>query len=109
MAQDFESTGYQITSSETPLLTADSDDAIIGLRLTNITAATVTVDVYVDKGGAGTDRYITKDLSIPPGSSVELIQGGAKVVMQNGDVLYGLASAATSVDVWLSRVDSIST
>jgi hypothetical protein len=109
MAQDFESTGSQITDSETTLLTANSDDAIIGLRLTNVTASTVTVDVYIDKGGAGTDRYIAKDLSIPPASSVELIQAGAKVVLQNGDVLYGLADTATSVDVWLSRVDSIST
>ena len=109
MAQDFESTGSQITDSETTLLTANSDDAIIGLRLTNVTASTVTVDVYIDKGGVGTDRYIAKDLSIPPASSVELIQGGAKVVLQNGDVLYGLADTATSVDVWLSRVDSIST
>jgi hypothetical protein len=109
MAQDFESTGSQITDTETTLLTANSDDAIIGLRLTNVTASTVTVDVYIDKGGAGTDRYIAKDLSIPPASSVELIQGGAKVVLQNGDVLYGLADTATSVDVWLSRVDSIST
>jgi hypothetical protein len=109
MAQDFESTGSQITDTETALLTANSDDAIIGLRLTNVTASTVTVDVYIDKGAAGTDRYIAKDLSIPPASSVELIQGGAKVVLQNGDVLYGLADTATSVDVWLSRVDSIST
>ena len=109
MAQDFESTGSQITDTETALLTANSDDAIIGLRLTNVTVSTVTVDVYIDKGGAGTDRYIAKDLSIPPASSVELIQGGAKVVLQNGDVLYGLADTATSVDVWLSRVDSIST
>ena len=109
MAQDFESTGSQITDSETTLLTANSDDAIIGLRLTNVTASTVTVDVYIDKGGLGTDRYIAKDLSIPPASSVELVQAGAKVVLQNGDVLYGLADTATSVDVWLSRVDSIST
>ena len=109
MAQDFESTGSQITDSETTLLTANSDDAIIGLRLTNVTASTVTVDVYIDKGGVGTDRYIAKDLSIPPASSVELIQGCGKVVLQNGDVLYGLADTATSVDVWLSRVDSIST
>ena len=109
MAQDFESTGAQITNSETTILTANSDDAIIGLRLTNITAAAVTVDVYIDKGGAGTDRYIAKDLSIPPASSVELITGGAKIVMQSGDVLYGLSDTATSIDVWLSRVDTIST
>ena len=105
MAQDFESTATQITNSETALLTANSDDAIIGLRLTNILTSSVTVDIYIDKGGAGTDRYIAKTLSIPPATSVELIQGGAKVVLQNGDVLYGLASAASSVDAFVSRVD----
>ena len=109
MAQDFESTATQITNSETALLTANSDDAIIGLRLTNILSSSVTVDVYIDKGGAGTDRYIAKTLSIPPATSVELIQGGAKIVLQSGDVLYGLASAASSIDAFVSRVDSIST
>ena len=109
MAQDFKSTGTQITNSETTLLTADSNDAIIGLRLTNITASSISVDIYIDKAGGGTDRYVTKNLSIPPASSIELIQGGAKIVVQSGDVLYGLSSAATSVDAWLSRVDSIST
>mgnify|MGYP001202976427 FL=1 len=109
MAQDFESTATQITNSETTLLTANSDDAIIGLRLTNILTSAVTVDIYIDKGGSGTDRYIAKTLSIPPATSVELIQGGAKVVLQNSDVLYGLASAASSIDAFVSRVDSIST
>ena len=109
MAQDFESTATQITNSETTLLTANSDDAIIGLRLTNILTSAVTVDIYIDKSGGGTDRYIAKTLSIPPATSVELIQGGAKVVLQNGDVLYGQASAASSVDAILSRVDAIST
>ena len=108
MAQDFESNGAQITNSNTTIFTSNSDDAIVGLRLANILTSTVTCSVFVSEGGS-TTRYLVKDLSIPPASSVELIQGGAKVVMQNGDVLYGLSSAATSVDVWLSRVDSIST
>jgi hypothetical protein len=108
MAQDFESDGGQITNSATTLLTADSDDAIVGLRLANITAAAVTVSVWISESGS-TDRYLVKDLSLPAASSVELIQSGSKVVMQNTDVLKGQSSAATSVDVWISRVDSIST
>ena len=67
------------------------------------------MDIYIDKSGGGTDRYIAKTLSIPPATSVELIQGGAKVVLQNSDVLYGQASAASSIDAFVSRVDSIST
>jgi hypothetical protein len=55
-----------------------------------------------------TDRYIAKGLSIPPSSSVELVTGGAKFVMQNTDVLKVESDTATSADVYVSVVDSIS-
>ena len=108
MAQDFESTGGQITNTATTLLTANSDDAIVGLRLANVLTSAVTVSVWISENGS-TDRYLVKDLSLPAASSVELIQSGSKVVMQNTDVLKGQSNAASSVDVWISRVDSIST
>ena len=92
MAQDFESEGGQITNSATTLLTANA----------------VTVSVWISEGGS-TTRYLVKDLSLPAASSVELVQSGSKIVMQNTDVLKGQSSAASSVDVWISRVDSIST
>ena len=108
MAQDFESEGAQITNSATTLLTANSDDAIVGLRLANVLTSAVTVSVWISENGS-TDRYLVKDLSLPAASSVELIQSGSKVVMQNTDVLKGQSNTASSVDVWISRVDSIST
>lgn len=108
MAQDFESEGGQITNSATTLLTANSDDAIVGLRLANVLTSAVTVSVWISEGGS-TDRYLVKDLSLPAASSVELIQSGSKVVMQSGDILKGQSNTASSVDVWISRVDSIST
>jgi|TARA_R100001509_G_C4746159_1_gene174810 hypothetical protein len=108
MAQDFESTGGQITNTATTLLTANSDDAIVGLRLANVLTSAVTVSVWISENGS-TDRYLVKDLSLPAASSVELIQSGSKVVMQNTDVLKGQSNTASSVDVWISRVDSIST
>ena len=89
MAQDFESNGARVTDSATTIYTSNSDDAVVGLRLANILTAAVTVDVYITEGGS-TDRYIVKTLSIPPGSSVELIQGGSKLVLQSGDVVKGL-------------------
>ena len=48
MAQDFESEGGQTTNTAKPSLTANSDDAIVGLRLANITAATVNFVVRMD-------------------------------------------------------------
>ena len=108
MAQDFESNGARVTDSATTIYTSNSDDAVVGLRLANIVSSVVTVDVYITEGGT-TARYLVKDLSIPPASSVELVNGGAKIVLQTGDILKGISSAASSVDVWCSVVDSIST
>ena len=108
MAQDFESTGVLVTNSETTIYTSNSDDAIVGLRLANILTTAITMDVYIDLAGAGTNFYICKNLSIPPASSVELIQGGAKMVIQSTDVVYGLCGTSSGCHVWISLVDAIS-
>ena len=108
MAQDFESTGILVTDSETTIYTSNSDDAIVGLRLANILTTAITMDVYIDLAGGGTNYYICKNLSIPPASSVELVQGGAKMVIQSTDVVYGLCGTANGCHVWISLVDAIS-
>ena len=108
MAQDFESTGILVTNSETTIYTSNSDDAIVGLRLANILTTAITMDVYIDLAGAGTNFYICKNLSIPPARSVELVQGGAKMVIQSTDVVYGLCGTANGCHVWISLVDAIS-
>ena len=109
MAQDFESVGKLITNSETEILTSNSDDAIVGLRLANILTTAITMDVYIDLNGAGTNYYLCKNLSIPPASSVELVQGGSKIVLNNTDVVYGLCGTSNGCHVWISYVDAIST
>ena len=108
MAQDFESTGILVTNSETTIYTSNSDNAIVGLRLANILTTAITMDVYIDLAGAGTNFYICKNLSIPPASSVELVQGGAKMVIQSTDVVYGLCGTSSGCHVWISLVDAIS-
>ena len=108
MAQDFESTGILVTNSETTIYTSNSDDAIVGLRLANILTTAITMDVYIDLAGGGTNYYLCKNLSIPPASSVELVQGGAKMVIQSTEVVYGLCGTANGCHVWISLVDAIS-
>jgi len=108
MAQDFESTGILVTNSETTIYTSNSDDAIVGLRLANILTTAITMDVYIDLAGGGTNYYLCKNLSIPPASSVELVQGGAKIVVQSTDVVYGLCGTSNGCHVWISLVDAIS-
>ena len=112
MAQDFERYLQQDISnnagSPTVLRTAaDSDDAIIGNRCANTSGTSVNVTVYVKNGS---DTYhIIKDAPIPTGGSLELIDGGSKVVLQSGDSVEALSDTASAVDCILSVVDSIST
>ena len=69
------------------------------------------MDVWIDVAAAGSTAsivYLADDLQIPPKSSVELIQGGAKIVMQSTDLLRIQSSAATSVAAYVNVVDAIS-
>ena len=109
MAQDFESEGKRITDSATTILTANSDDAVVGLRFANILTTTATLDVFINDAGDSTDRYLIKGVSVPASSSIELVQGGSKIILQNGDVLKAQAGTANAFDCWVSRVDAIST
>jgi hypothetical protein len=107
MAQDFVRYSAQATNTASTIFTANSNDAVIGIRVTNTTGGTITIDVFVTITGP-TNRYIAKGLSIPSSSSVELVTGGAKFVMQNTDILKVQSDTATSADVYVSVVDSIS-
>ena len=109
MAQDFERVLKQnVGTSATEIrAAANSDDAIIGMRFANKSTSAVTVDATVKNGG--TSYYLIKDAPIPSGGSLELIDGGSKVVLQSRDSVEALADTASAVDCILSVVDSIST
>jgi|TARA_E500000081_G_scaffold151995_1_gene183363 hypothetical protein len=118
MAQDFEravasesSGDVAIGTAARTIITSNSDDAIIGIRLANILNATIKADVYITSSASGgsADSYIVKNVPIPAGGSIELIDGGAKIVLQSGDVLKAKADTANSLNVWVSFIDSIST
>ena len=111
MAQNFQRTlNRNITLLASPQelrASTTTNDAIIGVRCTNTSGVSVDVTVYVKN--TSTNYYIIKDAPIPTGGSLELIDGGSKVVLQTGDSVEAYASAATSVDIITSVVDSIST
>mgnify|MGYP003118808876 CR=1 FL=1 len=113
MAQDFSKVfKSQVTNSAHTLLTSNSNDALIGIRMTNITTSAITMSVWIDVAGANSTAsitYIAKDLTLSPNGSIELIQGGAKIVMNNTDVLKAQASASNSCAVYVSYIDAIST
>ena len=108
MAQDFRNNLQRnVGTSEATLVTGGDYDAVIGIRCCNVTTSTIEVDVFIDN--SGNDHFIAKGVVVPPNSAIELIQGGAKIVLENGDVLKAKSNTATSLDIVTSFIDSIST
>jgi|SRR6056300_1169185 hypothetical protein len=107
MAQDFErNIARNVGTSAVTMRTADSDDALIGINIANVTTTQILMDVFINDGTD--DYYIIKDAPIPVGSTLQVLDGGAKVVMQASDVLKVQSDTASSADVWVSVVDTIS-
>ena len=84
MAQDFEravakdaNDDIDIGTTARTVVTSDSDDAIVGIRLANVTTSQIAVDVFVETtaaGGSDLNVYLIKNAPIPSGSSLELIE-----------------------------------
>ena len=107
MAQDFErNIARNVGTAAVTMRTANSDDALIGINIANVTTTQILMDVFINDGS--NDYYIIKDAPIPVGSTLQVLDGGAKVVMQNNDVLKVQSDTASSADVWVSVVDTIS-
>jgi hypothetical protein len=85
----------------------DTYDTIIGISVSNIVGSTILVDVYINDGS--NNIYLVKSAPIPSGGALQVLDGGAKYVVQSGDRLYVVSDTASSADVWVSVVDAIST
>ena len=108
MAQNFRRyTKNNVGTAVENVYSANSYDTIVGIALTNVHSSSINVDVYINDGT--NDIYLVKSAPIPVGSQLQLIDGGAKVVVEDGDVIKVKSDVASSCDVWISAVDSIST
>ena len=111
MAQDFKRFGDQdVGTSAATIHTSDSNDAIISIRLANTTTSTINAEVFITSSvtGGSQDHYIIKNAPIVSGGSLELIDGGSKLVIQSGDIVKAKSDTASSLSVWMSTVDAIS-
>ena len=107
MAQNFRNDLQRnVGTSEVTLVTGGDYDAVIGIRCCNVTTSTIEVDVFIDN--SGNDHFIAKGVVVPPNSAIELIQGGAKIVLDSTNTLEAVSDTASSLDVTLSYIDTIS-
>lgn len=104
--------GAMPTSSGTPLtlytVPSSTTSVVLGLILCNIHTTAVTVDVQLVSTTSDTETNETvklaENVSIPAGSSLELLSGG-KVVLQTTDVLKIDCSVSAKIDSTLSIME----
>ena len=107
MAQNFRRyTQNDVGTSAATLFTADSYDTVVGISIANVTGSSVLADVYINDGA--NDIYLVKEAPIPSGGALQVLDGGAKFVVQSGDALKVKSDTASSLDCWVSTVDAIS-
>jgi hypothetical protein len=109
MAQNFRNQVARNTGTSPVdiLAQADSYDTVIGIRCTNVATTAINVDVYIIR--SSTNYYLIKSAPISVGGSLELIDGGAKIVLASGDKITAVSDTATSLDTVVSYIDTIST
>ena len=119
MATEFKKVSLaDIPTSLTTLYTTPSncDTVVIGCLICNKHSAEITVDVMIDVetgisvgGNTNEDVYLVKGVSVPTGTSLDIINGN-KVVLANtstntGDALR-ILSSNTNADVLLSILEN---
>jgi len=87
------------------------ESIVIGITMANKTSSGVTASIFIDNEDGSNDVFIVKDASIPAGSSLEVMSGN-KLVLQsdssgNADVLEGIASATSSLDITVSILEDV--
>lgn len=110
MAQNFRRyTAKDVGITASTVFTADSYDTIIGISLSNTLSSQVFADVYIVDIDTSNEVYLIKNAPINTGSTLQVIDGGAKYVVKSGDVLKVKSDLDNSIDVIVSTVDDIST
>lgn len=112
MANSFKSkTDTAIGTSAATVYTCPSatQTTVIGLTVANIHTSQIEVDVQLDAStrtsGAQDSVYLIKDAPVPVGSSLVVVGGEQKVVLEPGDTIKVTSNTASSADVALSILE----
>lgn len=82
---------------------ASTTTVVIGLTVTNTTGSALTANVYINDGVANTSLVVNGPIS--SGSSLIVVGGDQKVVLESGDSVYVQSSAASSLDAVMSIME----
>jgi hypothetical protein len=104
-------TAREIGTSLTTVHTgpAATQTTVIGMTVCNRTASAIKVSVLLNDGNdtylVGGPTVATMGADIPAGGSLVVVGGSQKLVMEAGDLLRVISSAATSADSVISVLE----
>lgn len=107
MANTFKSkvlTATGTTATTVYTAPASTTTTVIGMTVSNITTANITVDVSLWKGGSS-QIYMVKNAVIPVGGSLVCVGGDQKVVLETTDLIKVVSNTAASADTILSILE----
>jgi hypothetical protein len=78
---------------------------VIGLSVSNIISTNISVSVTITDASTTQTMHLVKNALIVEGSSVVIVGGEQKVVLESGDFISVVSSVATSADVIVSVLE----
>ena len=96
--------GVGTTPTDAYVCPASTSTTVIGLSLANISTSQITVTAELNINGGAVARLV-KDAPVPVGSSLVVIGGDQKVVLNASDAIKITSSAVSSVDVVTSYLE----
>jgi hypothetical protein len=105
MANTFKSYLASGVTTQTTVLTGASNTqtTIIGLSLANTATGSATASVILTR--SSNDYYVIKNVTVPEADTLVLYGGDQKLVIQAGDVLKVVSSAAVDIIVSVLEVN----
>jgi hypothetical protein len=87
---------------QTPALNVST---VIGMSVSNVISNNISVNVTITDSSATQTRYLVRNGLIVEGSSMVIVGGDQKVVLESGDYISVVSSAAASADVIVSVLE----
>lgn len=96
-----------IGTSTTTVYTTPSQisTTAIGLSIANVVSTNISVSVQIVDASESETRYLVKDALITAGSSLIVIGGDQKVVLESEDLIRVTSSQPSSADVVVSILE----
>ena len=96
--------GTSLTTVGSYTVGAGVGAVVVGLNISNTSAAQVTANVTINNGLL--DFYLTHRIPVAAGGAISIAGGEQKIILQTGDKIKVNSSAAGSIDVIMNIMET---